>query len=56
MFLILFKTNMNDKQIIAESFKELRKMIHTDRLTEKDVSRGKKIITTLEKLFNLKED
>jgi len=47
---------MNDKQIIAESFKELRKMLHTDRLTEKDVSRGKKIITTLEKLFTLQED
>tara|TARA_B100000963_G_scaffold69693_1_gene58059 strand:+ start:3072 stop:3281 length:210 start_codon:yes stop_codon:yes gene_type:complete len=49
------KSNMNDEQIVAQSFEELRKMIHTDRLTQKEVDRGMKIITTLEKLFRLKE-
>lgn len=46
---------MNDEQIVAQSFEELRKMIHTDRLTQKEVDRGMRIITTLEKLFRLKE-
>lgn len=47
---------MNNRQIVADSFKELKKMLHTDRLTQKDVDRGVKIITTLEKLFTLQED
>ena len=49
------KQNMNDEQVVAESFKELKKMLHTDRLSQNDVDRGLKIITTLEKLFKLQE-
>tara|TARA_R100000231_G_scaffold37181_6_gene32637 strand:- start:2515 stop:2661 length:147 start_codon:yes stop_codon:yes gene_type:complete len=46
---------MNDEQVVAESFKELKKMLHTDRLSQNDVDRGLRIITTLEKLFKLQE-
>jgi len=42
---------MNDDEVVAKSFSELRKLMTTDRLSEADTKRGLKIINTLEKLF-----
>ena len=47
---------MKDEQVVAESLKELRKMLHTDRLSQNDVNRGMKIITTLEKYISFLEE